>query len=607
MAIRTYARPLDRRRGGNAVARYFAATSARLAAAQASEDFSAEGGPFRLNPQQHLVPAADGQWCADLLHHRACSSIEPRSLARALEFAFNSGDAAGCANQALRRAAIAKSDFIADAFAPCLFLEDLVEKHLRFFVEGRHYPLDKAHLVRLLSQPPQDLRDTSFRQQVHQELSSSPALRKGIEAVYVKLMGLIRLFEESGRHGRFDLPRFRLDVLLAIRAIISALNEPFAQATSGLVRLHSFAEQVSQSQGYEDLCSLLSFENDLAQVDLHVQIGVDGRIRHLEVRRMHETIQRPFYRSPLQRFLGRVLMWIRGYRVYDTDLVERWFDQVYAGIADVLPALLQLRGDLEFYLAAQHFRMQAEVAGLSVCLPDLSVHRTADKQKALLGLFNPLLLAQEKPPVPCDITVDSFERICIVTGPNSGGKTRLLQALGIAQVFAQSGFYVPARSANLRAASGLFASLGEETSADQAEGRLGTELVRIRRLFERAKPGSLVILDELCSGTNPSEGEEIFHLVIELIRHLRPEVFITTHFLKFAAELSQQGDQLGLTFLQVDLDANEKPTYQFVSGVATTSLAHRTAERLGVTRQELISLLKSNGAFADNSDERSSE
>ena len=59
-------------------------------------------------------------------------------------------------------------------------------------------------------------------------------------------------------------------------------------------------------------------------------------------------------------------------------------------------------------------------------------------------------------------------------------------------------------------APGLVVSLIQETKADQAEGRLGMELVRIRELFEQLPPGAMVILDELCSGTNPSEGEEIF-------------------------------------------------------------------------------------------------
>jgi len=138
---------------------------------------------------------------------------------------------------------------------------------------------------------------------------------------------------------------------------------------------------------------------------------------------------------------------------------------------------------------------------------------------------------------------------------------------------------------------GLFVSLSHEASSDQREGRLGTELLRIRRMFEQLRFGSLVILDELCSGTNPSEGEEIFELVVSLLAELEPQAFITTHFLQFASRLAKERPVSRLEFLQVELDAHENPTYGFVPGVATTSLAERTAERLGVTREALKELV----------------
>ena len=102
----------------------------------------------------------------------------------------------------------------------------------------------------------------------------------------------------------------------------------------------------------------------------------------------------------------------------------------------------------------------------------------------------------------------------------------------------------------------------------------------------------MVVLDELCSGTNPSEGEEIFELVVTLLSELRPQAFITTHFLQMASRIAQKPPVPGLMFLQVELDKHQFPTYRFVPGVADTSLAHRTAARLGVTREELLALVE---------------
>jgi DNA mismatch repair protein MutS2 len=120
------------------------------------------------------------------------------------------------------------------------------------------------------------------------------------------------------------------------------------------------------------------------------------------------------------------------------------------------------------------------------------------------------------------------------------------------------------------------------------------ELMRIRSLFERLPPGAMVLLDELCSGTNPSEGEEIFELVVTTLQRLEPQVFITTHFLTFASRLQREKTIPNLGFLQVELGPDRRATFQFVGGVAQSSLAGQTAERLGVTRDQLIALADEN-------------
>jgi DNA mismatch repair protein MutS2 len=219
-----------------------------------------------------------------------------------------------------------------------------------------------------------------------------------------------------------------------------------------------------------------------------------------------------------------------------------------------------------------------------VCLPEIVEPGGELRYEAL---FNPLLLEAGVQPVPTELRARP-DALVLVTGPNSGGKTRLLQALATAQLLAQTGLFAPARGASIPRATGLFASLFEEARADQPEGHLGMELLRIRRLFDELGPGALVVIDELCSGTNPSEGEEIARMVLSLLPELGVRSFVTTHLLLFAAELAGEQSAMPLGFLQVELDAQEQPTYRFVEGVAKTSLAHRTAARLGVTRGELL-------------------
>jgi DNA mismatch repair protein MutS2 len=579
-------------RSSRAVSRYLQQRAPLASDATDAED-AAEPTPLYALPAMQCLAVVDPdaeRATPDLLHPKRSTCIDQTAARRALEFAFVAGDSAGIASAALGGAAIADSQFDAASFAGELFVDEFIKGALRFTIAGKPVPIDHAHLKRLLCNPPNDPATVAFRHAILSELESDASLREGLSRVYGLTQRVLSLYDESSGHTRYDMPRWRLDLLGALRELFDALHGPFAESRSGLSRLHDFATLVHDSRGYAELCSLLDFEGDMARVDLHVRLGVDGKIRQLDVQRVEERRTEPFYRGPFARLLWRIGMFFRGYRIGQVELVERWFEHVYAGVLDFLPAVLQLRGDLEFYLSACHFRRFAEERGLSVCLPELTDER--EQPKRVEGLFNPLLLMQAAPVVPCNFEVESFRRACILTGPNSGGKTRVLQAIGLAQLLAQAGFLVPGRKARLKWASGLFVSLSQESSADQREGRLGTELLRIRKLFERAPPGSLVILDELCSGTNPSEGEEIFHLVVELLRELEPEVHITTHFLQFAAQLAERADELELTFLQVELDDEQVPTYQFVPGVATTSLAHQTAARLGVTRDELLRLIR---------------
>jgi DNA mismatch repair protein MutS2 len=380
--------------------------------------------------------------------------------------------------------------------------------------------------------------------------------------------------------------------LASVKAAIDAMAESFESAESGLSRLREFGAEVRAGEGYRRLAALLDYHDNLSTLDLRVRIGLDGRVRDLEMLAIRENESNWFYSSPLGRFLGKLAAFLRGYRFSEQEMLARLVDRVFDGVEDEIVQLFQLTGDLEFYLAALAFRDLGEAKGLRVCLPELVPENDAPGPRFLRGLFNPLLLSQGVRVVPCDIETPRPDMTVIVTGPNSGGKTRLLQSLAIAQMLGQAGFFAPAREARLTLAPGLFVSLIEEATADQTEGRLGTELIRIRSLFEKLRFGSMVILDELCSGTNPSEGEEIFELVITLLAELAPQAFITTHFLQLAARIAQRPPVSGLAFLQVELDPHQFPTFRFIPGVAETSLAQRTAARLGVTREELLALVE---------------
>lgn len=540
------------------------------------------GASVETSPEPVTIP--------DLLHHTPMARVDVAATKLAVALAFASGTSGGLFNDALERASVARSSFDPAAFVNDLFVQSFVRTCLRARVDGSEPVLSTGHLLNVLTHPPSDVESLLHRRAIVTELQSSPELRGELERLYTILCRLRGLLEGATGVGKWDANRRQIEILALVKEAIDCMSG-FASATSGLHRLGGFARRVQASEPYRSLSDFLRYEEHLATLNLKVRVGADGRIRGFEIVSAEEDRDNAFASPWWRRWLTKIELFVRGYRFDDGEVLSRLIYAVFDGLHDEIVRFVQLLGDLEVYLGVLGFSDRARDAGLPVCLPELV---DADEPRALEGLYNPLLLASGVKVVPCDLRSDRHDTTVLITGPNSGGKTRLLQSLGLSQLLAQGGLLVPARAARLSLASGLVVSLIQETKADQAEGRLGMELLRIRELFERLPPGAMVLLDELCSGTNPSEGEEIFELVIDMLAKLGPQAFITTHFLAFSARLERERKIAGLRFIQVALGADQQPTYQFVPGVALTSLAGHAAARLGVTAEQLSSLIQRN-------------
>jgi DNA mismatch repair protein MutS2 len=497
-----------------------------------------------------------------------------------LVFAFATGASQEAFDGVLANAKLPASSWTRASFARDLYLDEIVDKCFEVKVGGVRYAACSRYLGRVVAEPPLEARDVSLRREVLRELCSEGNARGEAERIYVAIVRLRTLLcapRQPSPRGR------RIEILRTAREVFDLLAGSFVGATSALARLRDFGAAVVAGEGYHRLVALLEHEENQSALDLRVRIGADGEVRSMQIVGIRENRDNPFYASVLRRLVVRLILFFRSYRTTSGEVAERILSDVLSAVEDEVAICFQLLGDLEVHLGALGFRDRAEAVALRMALPEIAPQ---GEPLEIEGLFNPLLLAAGVTPVPCDLHVGAGA-IVLVTGPNSGGKTRLLQAIAIAQLLGEGGFFAPAGAARLPRASGLFASLFEEARADQPEGHLGMELLRIRRCFDELDAGALVVLDELCSGTNPSEGEEIAALVLSLLPELGVRGFVTTHLLKFAERLTH-APGASLEFLQVELDAQERPSYRFVPGVARTSLAHKTAERLGVTREELL-------------------
>ena len=527
----------------------------------------------------------------DLLELEPHLRLHTAGLRQCLTFAFSAGGAQEGLAHALADAKPGRSLWSAECFRDDLFLPALIE---RVLWRGRPPPRSSAgagvrrYLLGQLGAPPAGAvapETLAFRQGISLELDRSPGERQRVLGLCARIEALFELLEAGGMGVRLDPVRRGLDILVAAKRVVDEAAG-FADASSGLRRIADWASAVRSGPGYRRLAHLLDYDGRLATVQVNVRLGREGDVRSMEVVHVSENVDSPFHVSPWRRFWSRLSLGFRGYRLRKEEVFARLVHDTFDGVMDVFAASLQLLGDLELYRLGLSLSEAAREAGLAVCLP-----RFDGQGRRIHSLFNPFLLLESRPPRPCDIQTGGFGSIVIITGPNSGGKTRLLQALGLTQVLGQAGLFVPARGAELCWQDGVFASLTVAPEVDQREGRLGTELLRIRRMFEKLEVGALVLVDELCSGTNPAEAEQLFRMVIELLIELRAQAYVTTHFLEFAARLEASRPLPGLEFLCVGLDADKRPTYQFERGVAPSALAQQTAERLGVTHQELSALV----------------
>lgn len=519
----------------------------------------------------------------DLLYARPHAAVDDHFLLELLEMAFLGSNESRDIDSGLGEIPLPETTWVPDFFVGDLFVEDFLGHLSKLVIDGRTYPLHVAFVLRVLSRPPLEVETIRFRQEILRELGADAEMLRRLTMLYVELVTLLDQLKSTHTQTLLDKTTMRLDTLRQLHRVVELMVSEFADARSGLRRLHEVGVEIKGAHEHETLSALLDYEDNYTRVDLRIRVGADGRIRNLEIEELEDNESNRFYLPPWRRWMEMLRLRWRGTTFTQRELVNRVILDVYRKIAPTFSTLVQVMGHVEVYLITREFAARARQAGLEVCLADIQPGASI----ALRDLFNPLLLQTQGPPVACSIACDSNEPVSVVTGPNSGGKTRLLQALGLAQLLGQSGLYVPASEARLPLASSMFASLVHQDGADLTEGRLGTELLRIRTLFRGVDAGAMVLIDELCSGTNPSEAAEIISMVLRLLRKLSPHAFITTHFLDVAKSLEDDPPIGDLEFLQVEIDERQASTYQFIPGVATTSLAVGTAQRLGVDFERL--------------------
>jgi DNA mismatch repair protein MutS2 len=200
----------------------------------------------------------------------------------------------------------------------------------------------------------------------------------------------------------------------------------------------------------------------------------------------------------------------------------------------------------------------------------------------LAGACHPLLARSlGSSVVPMDFSLGGDIRTLVLTGPNTGGKTVALKTIGLLCLMAQSGLHIPALpGSGLSCFSSILADIGDEQSIQQSLSTFSGHMKNIITVLERSGPGSLVLLDELGAGTDPSEGAAIGIAVLEEIHARGGLTVVTTHHntIKVFASVTT-----GVANASMEFDSDTlRPTYRLMKGIPGRSQAFHIAARLGL-------------------------
>jgi DNA mismatch repair ATPase MutS len=243
-------------------------------------------------------------------------------------------------------------------------------------------------------------------------------------------------------------------------------------------------------------------------------------------------------------------------------------------IPEVLKAVDAL-GKLDALLALARFE---ERLGAQGCHPEL--REGSPFRASYTGMRNPVV-ALETGCVPNDIEVGRG-KVVILTGPNSGGKSTIATGLLQNQVLAQLGTKVVADQASLTVADQILYQ-GPIFKALGKHGKFGTEVEATRDIFHRAKPTSLVVLDEVGDGTSTREGARQSLATLWGFNKLRVGTVVVTHNRELAKRLAKRG--IGEPF-QMGTDGKD-PNYQLLPGISPESNAERVAKALRFSPEDI--------------------
>ena len=236
---------------------------------------------------------------------------------------------------------------------------------------------------------------------------------------------------------------------------------------------------------------------------------------------------------------------------------------------------LNLIANIDLIFAKAHFGI--EINGIT---PILNNEKFVDLHKARHPLID------KDKVVPINIGLGKDYVSLLITGPNTGGKTVALKTLGLLLLMAYSGIPIPcSEGSNICVFTYIFADIGDEQSIQESLSTFSAHMKNIVEITKKANDNSLVLLDELGSGTDPVEGAALAISILSYLKDINSLVCCTTHYQELK-EFALVTDGFENASFEFDIE-NLKPTYKLLVGIPGKSNAFAISKKLGLDEQIL--------------------
>lgn len=285
-----------------------------------------------------------------------------------------------------------------------------------------------------------------------------------------------------------------------------------------------------------------------------------------------------FIEPPAAVEAGNRIRELESEEIREVDRVLAELSEALRPVRDDLAAALNALVELDALYARARFARDLDCGSLEFCAPRDGFSISNGR--------HPLLLSQNRDVVPFDLELLPAERTLLISGPNTGGKTVLLKSLGLFSAMAQSGIPVPVgKGSRLAIFDEVFADVGDEQSISSSLSTFSAHLRNLSEVLQSATADSLVLIDELGSGTDPVEGAALGGAVLESLTRRECLSVATTH-LGALKELATEVDGVVNASLQFDAIALA-PTYRLIKGIPGRSYGLSIARRLALPEEVL--------------------